>query len=168
LNWKKQLVNYSWLFGIAILIVLLDQITKAWIRNHLSYAEIYRPDLWLSQYARIMHWGNTGGAIGVLQGKGFIFTGLSFVICAAILYFFPQIPPEERLLQFALAMQLGGALGNLVDRLTRGYVTDFISIGAFPVLNIADISLSTGVIILILGLWLRERRLKQPTEAIQD
>jgi signal peptidase II len=56
-----------------------------------------------------------------------------------------------------MGLQLGGALGNLIDRLTIGYVVDFISIGNFPVFNVADASISTGVAVLILGVWFKER-----------
>jgi signal peptidase II len=56
---------------------------------------------------------------------------------------------------------LGGAVGNLIDRLTVGHVTDFISVGTFPVFNIADSSITIGVLVLILGVWLQERREKQ-------
>ena len=56
-----------------------------------------------------------------------------------------------------MGLQLGGAIGNLIDRISSGYVTDFISIGTFPVFNVADASISIGVAILILGMWVKER-----------
>jgi signal peptidase II len=61
-------------------------------------------------------------------------------------------------MRVAIAMQLGGALGNLIDRLVFGPVTDFISVGRFPVFNIADSSITVGVGLLLLALWLAERR----------
>jgi signal peptidase II len=64
----------------------------------------------------------------------------------------------------ALCLQLGGALGNLVDRLTQGYVTDFISVGTFPVFNVADSSITVGVIVLILAVWLQEKRQKEEAQ----
>jgi len=72
--------------------------------------------------------------------------------------YYPQIPQDEKLMRIAMSMQLGGALGNLIDRVIFGPVTDFISVGTFPVFNIADASITVGVGILILGLWLSERR----------
>ena len=56
-----------------------------------------------------------------------------------------------------MSMQLGGAIGNLIDRLTIGHVTDFISVGTFPVFNIADASISVGCVVLLLGVWWQER-----------
>ena len=58
----------------------------------------------------------------------------------------------------ALGMQFGGSIGNLIDRITIGHVTDFISVGRFPVFNIADASVTVGVGIMILGVWLQERK----------
>ena len=60
-----------------------------------------------------------------------------------------------------MSMQMGGAIGNLVDRLTIGHVTDFISVGKFPVFNIADASISVGCVVLLLGVWWQERVAKK-------
>ncbi len=67
-------------------------------------------------------------------------------------------------MRLALALQLGGALGNLTDRLIHGIVTDFISIGSFPVFNIADASISIGSAILIATMWVEERRLRRESD----
>ncbi|HSB02452.1 MAG TPA: signal peptidase II, partial [Anaerolineales bacterium] len=81
-------------------------------------------------------------------------------------------------LRLAMSMQMGGAIGNLIDRLTVGRVTDFISIGTFPVFNIADSSISVGCVVLLLGVWWQERLAKkakaqaappdQPSEAASE
>ena len=160
LNWKKYLTDYAWLSGVVLAIILLDQSTKTWVRSNLTYAEIYRPDLWLSQVARIIHWGNTGTFNGWFQDKSDSFVVLSFVVGLAILYYFPQVPADERLLRLGMGLQLGGATGNLIDRLFHGYVLDFISIGEFPVLNLADASLLVGLALLVIGMWLHERKQK--------
>jgi signal peptidase II len=64
-----------------------------------------------------------------------------------------------------MSMQMGGAIGNLIDRLTVGRVTDFISIGNFPVFNVADSSISVGCVVLLLGVWWQERLAKKAKEA---
>jgi signal peptidase II len=158
LNWKKLLSNYSMLVIVAGALVILDQVTKEWIRNTLAYGEIYRPDLWLSQYARIMHWSNTGAAWGMFQGYGFIFTGLSFVVGLIIIYYYPQVPREEWPVRLALSIMLAGSMGNLIDRLRLGHVTDFISIGTVPVFNVADSCISVGTALLLLSVWILEKR----------
>ncbi len=71
---------------------------------------------------------------------------------------------QDWTLRVALGLQLGGAAGNLVDRLSMGRVTDFISIGNFPVFNIADSAISIGVVVLLLGVWINEQRAKRKVE----
>ena len=70
------------------------------------------------------------------------------------------------MLRLALSMQLGGALGNLIDRLTIGHVTDFISVGNFPVFNVADASITIGAALLFLSVWIRERAEKQSDPSV--
>ncbi len=145
---------------VAGLVIALDQASKHLIRTHLALGEVYRPDLWLTQYVRILHWKNYGAAFGIFQSLGGFFTILSTLVSLAIIYYYRQVPPQERLIRLAMGLLLGGAVGNLIDRLHQGYVTDFISVGKFPVFNIADASITLGVAVLFLGMWLQERRRK--------
>jgi signal peptidase II len=158
---KKYLTSYAVLFLIAGIIVLLDQITKEWVRLNLQLGEIYRPELWISSYFRIVHWKNTGAAFGMFQNMNPVFMVLSVLVSAVILYYFPQIPRQDWVVRLSMGMLLGGAVGNLIDRFRQGYVTDFISVGKFPVLNIADASISVGVAVLFIGMWLQERQKKE-------
>ena len=157
---KKLIVNYALLFLVAGIIVFLDQVTKEWVRLNLQLGEIYRPDLWISQYFRIVHWKNTGAAFGMFQDMNPVFIVLSILVSGVILYYFPQIPAHDWLVRISMSMLLGGAVGNLIDRFRQGYVTDFLSVGKFPVLNIADASISTGVAVLFIGMWLQEKKKK--------
>jgi len=162
---KSVLVDIFYLLIIAGLIVFLDYYTKNIVRQSLSLGESWMPLDWLAPYARIIHWRNAGAAFGMFQSGGLIFTGLAIVVSIFIIFYFPQVPKEEWALRLAMGMQLGGALGNLLDRLLHdGYVTDFISVGNFPVFNIADSSISVGVCVLILGVWMSERKLKKERE----
>jgi signal peptidase II len=77
------------------------------------------------------------------------------------LYYFPRVPSNEWAMRLAMAMQLGGAVGNLIDRITVGTVTDFVSVGTFAVFNVADACISVGTVILILAVWDSERRQKK-------
>ena len=97
----------------------------------------------------------------MLQGFGGIFTVLAFVVAIAIIYYFPRVPRNEWLIRLAMAMQLGGAVGNLIDRLTQGTVTDFISVGTFAVFNVADACISVGTALLIFAVWNSERKQKK-------
>ncbi len=159
----KQIVkDYLGLGLLAGVIVALDQWTKALVEANIAFGEFWSPWTWLTPYARIVHWKNTGAAFGILQNFGGVFTILAIIVAAAILYYYPQVPREDRILRLAMGLQLGGALGNLVDRVTQGYVTDFISVGNFAVFNIADASISSGVAVLILGIWLKDRQAGAP------
>lgn len=167
------------LFGIAGLIVALDQWTKSLVRTNLALSETWLPDSlnWLSPYARIVHWYNTGAAFGMFQSGSMVFTVLAIVVIGAIIYYFPRVENNDWTLRLAMSMQLAGAAGNLIDRLMfDGRVTDFISVGTFPVFNVADASISVGTVILLLGVYLQERAAQkagvldsnQPSEATSE
>lgn len=166
----KLIREYLGLFLIAGIIIGLDQWTKYLIRTNLTPNEIWLPAQmqWLMPYARIIHWYNSGAAFGMFQGLGWVFTILAFVVAGLIIYYYPRVEPGEWWLKLAMGMQMGGALGNVVDRLTRGQVTDFISIGTFPVFNVADSSISVGVAILLLGVWIKEMKERKQAEAVAD
>lgn len=161
MNEKQSLTDYVWLLLGAGFIVAVDQLTKEWIRNTLSLGEIYRPEHWITPYARILHWTNTGSAFGLFPNMSGVLTVLAFIVAAAIIYYYPQVPRQDWVLRLAMIMQLGGAVGNLVDRLIQGHVTDFISVGNFPVFNVADASISTGVAILMAGIYFSEKQEKK-------
>lgn len=158
---KKSLKNYLVLFPIAAGIVCLDQWTKLLIRNTLEIGEIWPLWDWLTPYARVVHWKNTGVAFGMFQNNNLLFAILVSIIALVIIIYYPQLTEGDWFLRIALSMQLGGAVGNLIDRLTIGHVTDFISVGNFAVFNVADASVTVGVGIMIIGLWVEEKKLRE-------
>lgn len=155
---KRYLKDYSVLLLIAGVIIALDQWTKELVRTNLAIGETWNPLVWLSPYARIIHWSNSGVAFGMFQGKGGIFLVVGIIVILAIIYYYPRISTQDWTLRLALGMQLAGALGNVIDRIRFGQVTDFISVGNFAVFNIADASISIGVAILFLGVIIQETR----------
>jgi len=156
---RKHLKDYAFLFSISGIVIVLDQWTKNLVRNNLNIGEMWVPWDWMAPYARIIHWQNTGAAFGIGQDLSWVFTILAFIVIGAIIYYFPQVDRSNWLIRIALGMQMGGALGNLIDRLTQDMnVTDFVSVGRFAVWNIADASISVGTVILILGVWLEDRK----------
>ncbi|MCP4139216.1 MAG: signal peptidase II [Chloroflexi bacterium] len=153
--------NYSFLFIVSGIIIALDQWTKHLVRSNIPSGGIWLPENWehLGEYFRIVHWHNTGAAFGIFQGIPQVFTILAFFVAIAIIWFYREIEEEDSFLRLALAMQLGGAVGNLVDRLFfEGVVTDWISVGNFAVFNVADASISVGTAIMLLGIWIMEKR----------
>lgn len=165
---KKIIKEYWLLVVIAVVIISLDQLTKAIIRANIPFGGMWMPLEWLAPYFRFVNWNNTGAAFGLFQSGGLVFAVLAVIISIVIVIYYPQIPKEEKLMRLAIALQLGGALGNLIDRIAFGPVTDFISVGDFPVFNIADSCITVGVGILILALWLSERREKMKSEELDD
>jgi signal peptidase II len=163
----QKVRDYLMLLGISGAIIALDQWTKYLVRSNLLYGETWSPWEWLAPIARIVHWNNTGAAFGIFPAGGVIFTIVAIVVSAAILYYYPQVPREQIGVRIALPMQLGGALGNLIDRLTIGTVTDFVSIGPVPVFNVADACITVGVAVLIVVMWIDERR-RRREDAAQD
>lgn len=160
---KKIIEEYAILTLIASFIIIVDQITKEIVRMNIPFGSAWMPLEWLAPFIRIVHWENTGAAFGLFQGGGAVFAVMAVVVSIFIVIYYPKIPRDEKLMRIALAMQMGGALGNLVDRLRFGPVTDFIAVSVFPVFNIADASITIGVGLLLFGLWLSERREREQT-----
>ena len=154
---KKLLRTYSLLIVTAIVIISLDQYSKYLVRQNLDlWTETWVPWDWMLPYVRIVHVQNTGVAFGMFQGFGDIFSIVAIIVALIIVFYFPRVPASDWSLRLAMSLQLSGALGNLIDRLTIGHVTDFVSVGNFPVWNIADASITIGVVVLILGVWITE------------
>lgn len=158
---NKNAKNYLFLFLVAGSITGLDQLSKWYVRSSLTLGSIWSPWDWMTPYARIVHWKNTGVAFGMFQGMSTVFAVLAAVVSLLIIYYYPRIAGNNWILKTCLSLQLAGAMGNFIDRVTVGYVTDFISIGNFPVFNVADASISVGVAILLVYVWLQDRREKQ-------
>ena len=136
------------LFLIALLVVAADQLSKVWIRSNLLVGQ----SLFEAGFFRIIHVNNTGAAFGLFQGQSFLLTIVALVGITVLLVYvlviyrkFPLL--DNRLGRSTLGLVLGGAVGNLIDRLRFGYVTDFIDVGRWPAFNIADSAITVGVIL---------------------
>jgi len=166
---KKLLRTYSLLIVTAIVIISLDQYSKYLVRQNLDlWTETWVPWDWMLPYIRIVHVQNTGVAFGMFQGFGDIFSIIAIIVALIIVFYFPRVPASDWSLRLAMSLQLSGAIGNLIDRLTIGHVTDFVSVGNFPVWNIADASITIGVIVLILGVWITEIEEKKKKVSNQE
>jgi len=135
-------------FLTAFLVVVADQLSKLWIRSNLLEGQ----SLFEAGIFRIIRVQNTGAAFGLFQGQSFILTIIAFVGVVALLLYVRLFNRRSSLLdnmlgRIAIGLILGGAIGNLIDRLRFGGVTDFISIGWWPAFNIADPALVVGVIL---------------------
>ena len=135
-------------FLVALLIVITDQLSKIWIRTNLAVGQSL-PEVGFPQ---LTHVSNTGAAFGLFHGQTFPLIIASFFGVAILLFyalfFYRRFPLLDNWIAWTgLSLVLGGTIGNLIDRLRFGYVTDFIDFGFWPAFNLADSSIVVGVII---------------------
>jgi len=136
------------LFSVSLLIVALDQYTKNLVRSHLPLNHSWNPVSWLAPIVTLTHTRNTGAAFGLLPNMSIFFVVVALVVVAAIIIYYRQIAVGSWMLRSAFGLQLGGAVGNLIDRVRQGYVTDFIDFRVWPIFNVADSALVVGTILL--------------------
>ncbi len=126
------------------LVFSLDQITKAVVRHSLVLGEsVPREGL-----VRITRTFNTGSAFGLFPDQSLMLIVASFVGMAVLLLVYRNHPLRSASVRLALGMQMGGALGNLADRLRMGRVTDFVDLGFWPIFNLADAAIVVGIIVI--------------------
>jgi signal peptidase II len=155
---KSKLRSNFFLFGIAFAVILIDQVSKTLVRQNLGLGETWMPISWLAPFFRFIYWKNTGAAFGIFQNGNTILKVLSSIIAVVVVIYSQQVPASQKLVRISMGLMLGGAIGNLIDRFTQGYVTDFISVGSFPVFNVADSCVTVGVGLLVLATILEENK----------
>jgi signal peptidase II len=138
---------------IALAAVLIDQLTKWVASSAMSVGEVIQI---IPKFLFLTHVENRGAGFGILQGQNTFLILVSLVAIIAIVLYSKKIMEEHHTTLFA-ALILGGAVGNLIDRLLYGHVTDFIYFTFWPAFNIADTALTVGVLGLI---WLSFRESK--------
>ena len=142
--------------GIAGASVALDQWTKYWATQTLAFREPVRV---VDDLVRFTYTRNSGIAFGMFAGRSFPFYIFSIVASLAVMWLWSRHPRLPLSRQWSLALILGGAIGNLIDRVRHGEVTDFILLAwrghEFPVFNVADVSVTCGVLLFAL-VWTRE------------
>lgn len=143
-------------FILAILFAIADQIVKFWVVANLELGEQvnFIPDI-----MSLFHIRNTGAAWSIFEGKMWFFTIISLVAIVVFSYLIYKYHRNGKLFSIAIALILGGTLGNFIDRIRLGYVvdmfkTDFIS---FPIFNLADVELTVGVFLIFIYIIFEER-----------
>ena len=138
--------------ALALFVIAFDQLTKVILRETLALGERE----WLAQFFAFSHVANDGGAFGFFGGQNTVLAVSAVVAIGvvAIYYFFP--PLDHWLIRTGLALILGGAIGNLLDRIYQGHVTDFIDFIHFPAFNVADAAINVGVGAIVIALLFRD------------
>ena len=163
--------NFVWV-GLSIVAIILDQWTKWIASTHLVYGE-QNPVLPFLNWT-LLH--NYGAAFSFLSDAGgwqrYFFTGLAGLVSIIFLFWLMRMPKKMIILPAAIALILGGAIGNLIDRVTLGYVVDFIHVyyndSHFPAINIADSAITLGTILLLIDTFFLEKQRIQRAEAQDD
>lgn len=160
---------------IAIPVVALDQWTKGLIEASVPLNGGFAPFPALAKYFNIVHYTNTGAAFGMLQGQRAFFIVIPLIVIAAVLIYARTLPAGYWAIRVCLGLQLGGAVGNLVDRVQNaGQVTDFLllmlpvgnRVYQWPAFNVADSSLVVATIVLAL-LLLRMEAARPDSEPVR-
>lgn len=163
---SSKAVRMGCRYGLALVVLVLDQATKLWASARLEYAKPVE----VMPFFNLTLLHNTGAAFSFLSDAGgwqqWLFAAIAVAVSLAIVVWLWRLPQQERLQATALALILGGAIGNLWDRLVQGYVVDFLDfyVGGYhwPAFNIADAGIVVGAALMI---WLSFRdpqRQRQP------
>ncbi len=142
--------RYRLMFLIALGVVLLDQLVKVIVRSSITRGEVIE----VVPGVDLVHTINTGIAFGLFQGSTGVIAVLTLVAIALIAIVLVAYAGEHPLVPVGGGLLLGGAIGNLIDRISREGVTDFIAIGPWPPFNVADIGVTTGAVLLVIALFL--------------
>ncbi len=158
---------FMW-YALAIIIVIIDQWTKWLAETKLTFHDpvpVIEPFLnWTLAY-------NYGAAFSFLADAGgwqkWFFSGLALLMSLFLIIYLIKAPRKATLLSFGLALVLGGAVGNLIDRLLHGHVIDFIhvhyaDVWHYPIFNIADIGISIGVLLIVIDMLFLEKKREMP------
>jgi signal peptidase II len=157
-----RLPRASWLvfFGLAAAVVIADQLLKGWVVPRFPLGE---PVPVVGDLLRIWLIHNTGALFGLFRDQAILFAAGSLAVVALIIWFHPRAAATHgALATVALGLLLGGAIGNLIDRVRFGFVIDFVDIGLgdwrFYTFNVADAAISTSLVLLIVMAFLPARR----------
>jgi signal peptidase II len=141
--------NILLIFYIGILIIISDQITKFLITKYMA---LHQSIPLIKNILHLTYIQNTGAGFGILKGSNTILIFTSLIIIGVILFNFKKII-KEKPVHIPIALILGGAIGNLIDRILIGHVIDFIDFRIWPAFNVADSAITIGAVWLIIYFW---------------
>lgn len=140
--------------AVALVVLLIDQVTKALVTQALGHGRVITA-LGGLIYLDEVH--NTGAAFSLLRSHGVVFILIAAAVMIGVLVFYRRIAASAGIVRLAVGLILGGATGNLIDRIRLGYVVDFIDLRWWPVFNMADSAIVVGVLVLVVWTLLEEK-----------
>lgn len=133
---------------VALTVFVVDQVTKYIVAANFALNEPWYPFSFLKPIFAIMYIENSGAAFGILQNQNLFFTIVAIVVIIVILVYLRSTPQIDLIIALGLGLELGATCGNLADRIRFGYVVDFLYVKYWAVSNIADVCVTTGVVLL--------------------
>ena len=150
--------------GTTLAVIALDRWTKQLAVEHLLEGGLRSVPV-AGEYIRLTYVENRGAAFGMLQDQTTFFVLVGVVVIVVIIASYRQIREPSWTLDLALGLQMGGAIGNLIDRVRYGYVVDFFDLTVWPVFNVADSAICVGVGLLAWNLLFHRQHAEQPADA---
>lgn len=139
------IVEKSLPFLVFILVIFFDHVSKLFIETWLPINTTWAPFESLDGFFRITHVSNTGAAFGLIPSASIVFMVVAVIVAIVIIIYNYRLPSGYQIYRVSFGLMIGGALGNFINRVRIGHVTDFLDFGPWPVFNLADLSIVTGV-----------------------
>lgn len=143
---------FFYLLSLAIFVI--DQFLKYLVHRFMYLGQ----SITLLDGIKLTYVRNTGAAFSLFTGFFAYLSVIGIIVVLAVIYFHHKIPKNKYCLQTALAFILGGSLGNLIDRIFRSYVIDYIDLSVWPVFNLADIMINLGIFLVVIQLIKKEKK----------
>lgn len=162
---RQGIRQRAWLILLAGFIILLDQLSKMAVEAALPLYRSWTPIPSIASFFRISHVSNRGTAFGLFPEGSPLFAWAAVIVSIIILIYNYRLVQAPISLRVALGLQLGGALGNFIDRMRIGHVTDFLDFGPWPVFNVADTSVVAGALLLAWIFWQEDKKQRDAAAA---
>jgi signal peptidase II len=129
----------------AALVFGLDRLTKFWVSRSLLLGQ----ELWPNLPVHVHYIVNSGAAFSILPNEDWLFVPVAFLVVAVVIFFWLRLAQDYWWLQAAAGMVAGGAVANAIDRITQGFVVDFIQLPYFAIFNVADMGITVGMVLVV-------------------
>ena len=153
----------TWFFLVAAIVMGLDQMSKYLVRTNMALGESI-PE---HGFFRFTYGTNAGGVFGFFTNQTFLITVAAIISVVVIILYSRHKMAQSMLVKVSLGLILGGSIGNLIDRIRFGAVTDFIDVGAWPVFNLADSAIDVGVVLLIIYILFRMKKDSKESKRVE-
>lgn len=164
---QKKSLHLFQMVALTIAVIIVDQLTKYFVKTDMQLGESIEV---FGEYVKITSHRNSGAAWGILQGQMIFFYIITVIVIIILIYMFFKEARGKLVMQLGISLLIAGAIGNFIDRVLYQQVTDFIDVLLitydFPIFNVADASLTIGVVLLVIQILFLEREKKD--ENIQN